>query len=283
MKIVKILNSNAVVCIEADNSMEKIAVGQNIGLNQKMGDSVDQTKMQRVFELSNLEASIEFQNFIQEVPAEDILLADKVITYAKSHFSRFIDDTIYMSLTDHLSGSLERARNHIMIPNPLVPEMKSFYPEEFKISLEMLEIIQKETSIDFPQDEAAFIAMHIVSAELGIKISYFSDIIAFIADIVERVKCYLAKPVDETFIGWQKFIIHLSFLAQRIISSSGFIDRESILSQGFDNGNPEAEECVNALINYMREQYDYEVTPDERICLLIHMNFLQNEFGINRP
>ena len=40
MKIVKILNSNAVVCIEADNSMEKIAVGQNIGLNQKMGDSV---------------------------------------------------------------------------------------------------------------------------------------------------------------------------------------------------------------------------------------------------
>lgn len=52
------------------------------------------------------------------------------------------------------------------IKNALLWETQRFYNHEYLIGKEALSIIKNRLIIDLPEDEAGFIALHIVNAEL---------------------------------------------------------------------------------------------------------------------
>ncbi|NES53697.1 PRD domain-containing protein, partial [Escherichia coli] len=60
-----------------------------------------------------------------------------------------------------------RAKEGIDIPNPLVFETRKFYPKEFEIAKQALAIIAEKLGVQFSENEAGFIAFHIVNAEQG--------------------------------------------------------------------------------------------------------------------
>ena len=75
----------------------------------------------------------------------------------------------------------------------MLNEIKTLYKREFKVGLWALKLIQANTEISFPEDEAGYIAMHIVNATLnnGGRSSNVSKILRFIKD-VQRI-------VEETY------------------------------------------------------------------------------------
>ena len=44
-------------------------------------------------------------------------------------------------------------------------EIKQYYPSEFKVGVQSLSILRKMLGIELPVDEAAFIALHFITAE----------------------------------------------------------------------------------------------------------------------
>ena len=79
-------------------------------------------------------------------------------------------------MTDHLGTSIERAKNKIFVRNAMLWEIKRFYKEEYKIGLKVLDKIKEKFDIELPEDEAGFIALHIVNAQLDETISVVYDV-----------------------------------------------------------------------------------------------------------
>jgi Transcriptional antiterminator len=280
VKILKILNNNAVVCA-GSGGIEQIIMGRGIAFQQKAGADVDEAKIEKTFVLKDEKTRTSFQKFIQDIPVEDILLSEKIIAYAKLHCRKELDDSIYITLTDHLSGALERIRRNISVTNPLTSAIKSFYPEEFQLGTDAVAMMQEETGYSFSIDEIAFITMHFVTAELGIGTPEFTSNLAFVQNVSRVVKDWLAVPVDETALSWQRFLTHLSFFAQRFMTGKEKPDREGLYSS-IAKTFPQAHECVEKIAAYVNEHYAYTVGEDEKTYLMIHVNRLQIDFNAKK-
>ena len=114
----------------------------------------------------NDEISLRFQELLQSVPMKYILLSDKMISYIKQVYDKEVNDTLYISIIDHISSALTRYEKGIQLKNPMVWDIKKLYAQEYNIGLELLEIIKVETGIELPSDEAGFLSLHIVNAQL---------------------------------------------------------------------------------------------------------------------
>ena len=279
MKIVKVLNNNAVVCAK-DTGEELIAMGRGLAFGQKVGNSIDEAKIEKLFVPQSEEKFNMFQQFIKDIPAEDFLLSQKIISHAQKNSTRLFDDSIYITLSDHLHSAIERAKSNVSVTNPLTSAIKSFYPKEFEFGVAAVEIIKQETGIELPVDEAAFFTMHFVTAELGESTPEFNTVLTFVQDIGDIAKESLQKEVDETATSWQRFLTHLSFFAQRIMTGKKQSDKEALLFDSVSSAYPKAFETVEKIVKYIKENYSYEVGLDEKTYLMIHVNRLQLEFGI---
>ncbi len=279
MKIVKVLNNNAVVCAK-DTGEELIAMGRGLAFGQKVGNSIDEAKIEKLFVPQSEEKLNMFQQFIKDIPAEDFLLSQKIISHAQKNSTRLFDDSIYITLTDHLHSAIERAKSNVSVTNPLTSAIKSFYPKEFEFGVAAVEIIKQETGIELPVDEAAFFTMHFVTAELGESTPEFNTVLTFVQDIGDIAKESLQREVDETATSWQRFLTHLSFFAQRIMTGKKQSDKEALLFDSVSSAYPKAFETVEKIVKYIKENYSYDVGLDEKTYLMIHVNRLQLEFGI---
>ena len=278
MKILKVLNNNAVVCAGEDGK-ETIAMGRGIAFQQKAGSELDHAKIEKTFVLQTEEKSSRFQKFIKDIPMEDVFLAEKIISHAQVSATKEFDDSIYITLTDHLSSALERMRCNISVTNPLTASIKTFYPNEFQMGSDAVKIIKEETGIQLPPDEAAFFTMHFVTAELGNSEMEFSGVLNFVQEISNIAKESILNPVGEASVSWQRFLTHLSFFAQRLLTGKESEDKDSPLYDSVSNAYPKARSCVEKICRWVLDKYNHNVNREERTYLMIHVNRLHEECG----
>ena len=98
------------------------------------------------------------------------------------------------------------------IKNALLWEIKRLYKEEFMCGVEAIRIIQDKLNIHLPEDEAGFIAMHIVNAELNEEMPNVIQITKLIQDILNIVKYHFQIDLDEESLNYFRFVTHLKFL-----------------------------------------------------------------------
>ena len=156
MKIIKIVNNNIVTSLDEQNR-EIIVMGRGLGFGRKPGMTIDDGKVEKVFRLNSAGENQKLVDIIQDIPLEHIKAADQIIEYAKSMLGEKLKETIYLSLIDHIDGAIERYENQIQFANPLLWEIKQYYPSEFKVGVQRLNILKKMLGIELPVDEAAVI------------------------------------------------------------------------------------------------------------------------------
>jgi len=76
-----------------------------------------------------------------------------------------LSSNIYLTLTDHIHYAIMRSKEGLDIPNPLMFETKKFYPKEFSIAKKAVSLIKSSLDVAFSENEAGFIAFHIVNSE----------------------------------------------------------------------------------------------------------------------
>ena len=165
MRIHKILNNNVVVVLDG-NDKEQVVMGRGLAFKKKCGDEIDPKAVDKVFTMHNPDTNNKFQELVASIPLDYMLLVEDIISFAKTNIGKKINDSIYISLADHIFMSITRHQEGIEVKNALLWDIKRFYKEEFSIGLQALEMIQKQTGIRLPDDEAGFIALHFVNSEM---------------------------------------------------------------------------------------------------------------------
>lgn len=271
MKITKLVNNN-IVTSEDMQGREIIVMGRGLGFGKKPGMEIDVGKIEKVFRLSSEGENQKLVDIIQDIPIEHIAAADKIIDYAKSMLGEKLKDTIYLSLIDHINGAIERQKQQITFTNPLMWEIKQYYPAEFSVGVQSLSILKNILGITLPVDEAAFIALHFITSEYDTKMDVTFDIPKLIDDIVAILESEFEIQIDKNSIHYERFITHLKFFAARVLQAKQIPEEDDFLFRSMIRDQyKESYECAKKIKQHIEEAYGVEISEEEVVYLTVHI------------
>ncbi|TYS17153.1 PRD domain-containing protein [Rossellomorea vietnamensis] len=270
MKINKVLNNNVIVSIKDDQ--EVIVMGRGIAFNKRVGEDIDEDKVEKIFTLEDQDITKKFKTLIADIPMEYMELSEEIILFAKQKLGKELNDSIYISLTDHIHFAIERYNQNLPIKNGLLWETKNLYKEEFEIGLEALNKICDRFNVILPEDEAGFIALHIVNAQFNEDMTNTVDMTKVIQDVLTIVKYSFKIEFDESSLNYHRFITHLKFFAHRLVKGEHHKNsQEDDLLNVIINKYPDAYQCSLKIKKFVEKQYRYELTEEELLYLTIHI------------
>ena len=270
MQIIKVINNN-VISSEDDKGKEIVVMGKGIGFGKKAGEEIEETKIEKVFSLPD-ESTSQFMQVVKDMPYEYIRTAELVIAYARETLGYHLSKNIYVTLTDQLGYAIERKQQGIVVANELSWEMKKFYNAEFQVGLKALDIVKQELDVELPEDEAGFIAMHLVNAQMGGQMNQSRNMPAMIKDILNIVRYTFQVELDEKSLSYERFVTHLRFFVQRVISREDSERNDEEFDQLIADRFPHSYECAQKIKSYMKKKLDYEVSDVEISYLAVHIH-----------
>ena len=268
--IEKVINNNIISAYEKSGA-EVIVMGRGIGFKKKQGEMVPADQISKIFRIKSRTLAEQFKELLANMPLERVRISDEIISHAKDHLKLKLNQSIYVTLTDHINFAIERVSQGIEPQNALLWEIKRFYPQEFQLGIYALELIQDRLDILLPEDEAGFIALHFVNAEYGTDIRdavKFPDQMQAIVDIVERD---LGILLDESSLHYERFMTHIKFLIQRIYRKELLSSEDRELSLLMQRKYPREYQCSVKVAEYIMQVTGSRLSEEEIMYLSVHI------------
>lgn len=270
MIIKKIFNNN---CVLADEDLNEVIVtGSGVGFQKKPGDKLDVARIEKKFELID-EYMENFELLVKRIPFDYFLITQKIVDKVTKEIKVELDTKIMVSLTDHISFAVARSNEEFMMPTLFEREMQLFYPEEYAIGVWAVELIDSTLGVKLQKEEASFIALHILNASSGTKDKNTArKVIKFVKDCIEIIEDTMNITIDRDSMQFQRIMTHLKFLGKYIIEKnernmpSNIEEITSSLLLRFSN----TKTAVDSIKQYVKENYDFELSEDEYLYLSIH-------------
>lgn len=272
MDIYKVINNNVASVLD-QNDNEVIYVGRGIAYQKKVGDLIDESLIEKRFYLEDSNLNTKFKQILNDIPIQHIELASGIIEYAEMTINKKLKDSIYISLSDHIYTAIQRFLDGITIRNPMLWDIQRFYESEFEIGLSALDMIEEQFKIRLPDDEAAFIAMHIVDAVMDSdSIESVYEITKVINDITNIVKYFFGVEFDPKSVYYYRFITHIRFFVQRLVTKQKYTENsDNKLYQILKDQYKNSYKCVEKIDSYILKNYDYQISNEEKVYLMIHI------------
>ena len=268
--IEKVINNNIISAYEKSGA-EVIVMGRGIGFKKKQGEMVPADQISKIFRIKSRTLAEQFKELLANMPLERVRISDEIISHAKDHLKLKLNQSIYVTLTDHINFAIERVSQGIEPQNALLWEIKRFYPQEFQLGIYALELIQDRLDILLPEDEAGFIALHFVNEEYGTDIRdavKFPDQMQAIVDIVERD---LGILLDESSLHYERFMTHIKFLIQRIYRKELLFSEDRELSLLMQRKYPREYQCSVKVAEYIMQATGSRLSEEEIMYLSVHI------------
>lgn len=270
MRVQKVLNNNVVVALD-DNGVETVLMGRGLGFSRKMGDTLEDAAIEKRFTLHNEQLSDRFQQLMTNIPITHFMMSERIINHAKISLGKQLSDSIYVTLPDHISSAIERYREGITLPNPLLWDIRQFYRDEYAVGLKANEIVLEETGVQFTDDEAGFIAMHFVNAQVGGEIREVYDMTLLMQAVFRIIGEEFGTKPDEQSLDYYRFVTHLKFFAQRILSDQQYGDDEADLLEVVKFKYPRSYACAQQVCAYVERERGFCSGQNELLYLTIHI------------
>lgn len=275
MRVRTILNNNALLIL-MDNGSEAIVRGKGLGFNFKKNDEITSQDFETLYVLASSEEKSQYSELINNISEEHILVAEEIISFASKKMCIDFPLTAVVGLADHLVFALERFDKGIVIQNVLGIIVSQMYPTEYEIGKFGLHLLNLKFGKEFPEEEASNIAMHIVNYSQ--KESNLTDVVQSakaVKDIVNIVRYHFMDiTIDTTSLSYSRFLTHLQFFIQRIVSNNYFDDGVSDIFEQISERYPSAMECARKISDYAEKTFDVMIGNDELVYLTLHVNKL---------
>lgn len=272
MKIEKVLNNNVVISLDASGK-DVIVMGSGIAFQKKRGDVIDKKKIERIFTQNDSDLASKIQSALKDIPIEYLEFTEHVIHYAQNELDTRFNDNLYLSLMDHIYFTIKRFHENMLIQNRLLFETKLMYTEEFKVGNAIVQKMNKTFNVELPEDEAAFIALHFVNANLGTNTPSSKTQDKIVQDMLTIIKNYFKLSINSDTLQYVRLVTHLKFFAQRITqkkmkaTSSGDVQLFSVVKERYSISY----ECVKRISQYLQIEYGYNISDEEKLYLTIHI------------
>ncbi|WP_431087609.1 BglG family transcription antiterminator LicT [Paenibacillus sp. 8b26] len=272
MIITKIFNNNAIIAKDQKRD-EFVVMGRGIAFKKSAGEQVEEHLIEKVFVLKHKDASEKFKLLLEDVPSEYVSLCYDIIEYGKSILEAQLSDYIYVSLTDHMNNAFKMFDEGFKNTNPLIWEIKKFYPKEFGVGLKALEFIEDETGKRLSEDEAGNIALHLINAQVNSSYNKVADVAQQtqkIQDILNIIKYSYNNTIDEHSISYERFITHLRFFFQRLNKKEKTELEDDFLWRQVKAKYKKAYGCMLKIEKYLNTL----LSDEEKLYITIHIQRL---------
>ena len=270
MVIEKFLNNNMLLVTK--DGQEMIAMGKGLRFSYQVGDTLDEKDCEKVYVLQD-QTKKNYLEVLEQAPMEYIELCEKAISYAQTKIHAPLNEQIFVTLLDHLLYAVERYHKGIILQNRMLWEIQKFYPNEFMIGCDIVEMINQKLNISLPEAEAGNIAFHFVNAQIESKDNKLSTengmlMVKMLKDIFKIIQLHYGFSIDENSIHYSRFVVHMQFFLQRLLEDKMLVNQNQEI---YISKNEKAVECVEQIQKYVQELLGKTVTEDEKTYLLIHI------------
>lgn len=269
--IIKRIYNNSAAAVVDEKGKEMIAVGKGIAYQKSSGDELDVSKVEKLFTLKDKHAASKLEGLISEISPVYISIVDEIVEMIHSVSEIILSDNIYVTLIDHISLSLEREKKGLVFENPILLEIKQYYKQEYKLACESKKIIYKYLGIMISDDEAGFIALHIVNASMNQRFEDTMKATEMIQEILNLVKTFYQVELDEESLYYNRFVRHLQFFTKRVLSDNEEQVKDDFLYRMGQIKYPEAKLCVNEISRLLIDKFKVSITDAERGFLIYHI------------
>ena len=254
MRIKKIINNN-ILCAVDEKGQELIVTGKGIGFKRFPGEFVDMNCIEKVYRMEGKTEQKKLRELVEKIPLEHLQLTEELVEYVKREVSGKLNESLLITLSDHISFAILREEKGIEYKNPLSGPVMCYYPEEYRLEKHCLQMIEERCHVNLNEDEATFIALHIVNAELNTSMSQMYDITRMLDGCIRVVEFYYRRKWDEDSVDFSRFVVHLRYLIFRM----------------FRDGREEHQKKADSKKDRKTEE------RDELIYLTIHLKRLNTE------
>ena len=272
LRIKKVINNN-ILCVVDNQGSEMIVTGKGLGFQRKTGERVDPALFEKTYHMEGKAEQRKLRELCQQIPIEHLRLTQDLIEYIKTQISAPLNESLLITLADHISFAIKRKEHGVEFTTPLEGAVMSYYPTEYHLGQYCLRMIREETHVDLNPSEAAFIALHIVNAELNTSMSVMYDITQLIKGALEVVEYFYQRSFDRESLDFNRFVVHLRYFAQRLFQAAPGVS---------DNYDPDFRDmivrsckqhykCAQCVGEYIKNTYQKDVSDEELIYLTIHL------------
>lgn len=274
MKIKKKLNNNVIIAVN-EMLTEFVLVGNGIAYGKSINDDIQLDCADKIFTTQGKGVAEKLSRIIEDIPLEYVKVCDEIINSAKKQLNENLNEKIYLTLIDHISFAIERHNSGIDISSLLKWEIKKIAPKEYAVGLNALDIIEKRLNIRLPNDEAVYIAFHILDSRIR-EDDFTVKTIALTRQILEIVKSEFDVQCDENYQPYNRFLIHLQYLARRIFKQDMALrnDNTLMIYEKLKYELPKCYRCVCMIEKKIDDEYDFKLDENEKAYLMIHLHNL---------
>ena len=267
MVIQKVINNNVISAYD-ENQQEVVIMGKGIGFKAHTGDAIDESRVEKVFRIENEKLSRQFQEILENIPLEHMQLTSDIITYAKKNLNVQLNQSIYITLTDHINFAIQRQAQGIQLKNALLWETKKFYHQEYLMGKYAIDLLNEKLGTKFSEDEAGFIALHIHSGLSDEAVSETLKATQLIDESMQIIEEHLEKEMQKEALNYIRLMSHLYYMVVRTKTGEAVnIDLNEFVQEKY----PEAMKIAALICDNMAEKLERQIMQEEVGFLAIHI------------
>jgi beta-glucoside operon transcriptional antiterminator len=280
VKIKRVINNN-ILCAIDEHGNEMIVTGRGIGFKRNIGELIDPAQVEKTYRMEDKAGQRRLRELVAQIPLEHLKLTEELIEYIKGQITQPLNESLLITLADHISFAIARKEQGVEFSNPLSDGIMCYYPTEYRLGQYCLESIEQRYGIELNADEAAYIALHIVNAELNTDMGQMQDMTKLLDGCVRVTEFYYNKKFDRGSLDFSRYIIHLRYLVQRLYQGKQMEDKaeeQDVLFRELIRRNcKDHYECASRIALYIETNFNHSITEEERIYLTIHLKRLNME------
>ena len=274
MKIKKIINNN-ILCAVDDRGNELIVTGRGIGFQRHRGEVIDISRIERTYRMEEKTGQRKLRELVEKIPIEHLSLTEELIKHITSQIPQKLNESLLITMADHISFAILRKAQGVEFSNPLKGSIMCYYPTEYHLGQYCLGVIREHLGVTLHEDEAAFLALHIVNAELSTNMSEMYDITKLIEGTISVVEYFYKKEFNRESLDFNRFVVHLRYFAQRLFQGKMMEDaqgeRDEVFRQLIMKNCKEHYKCAQCVADYIKNTYQKNLSDEELTYLTIHL------------
>ena len=262
MIVKKILNNNLIL-VSDEKGREHIVMGRGLRFTNTVGKELVESDIEKVYVLKE-ENTKNYMSLLEEAPKEYVETVQEAVRLANLWSEKELNEQLFVTLFDHLIYALERYNNHIVLQNRMLWEIKQFYPKEYQVSERVLAFLNKELSIELPEEEAGNIAFHLVNAQSGQKDMGNTILgIKMQKNIFNIIQMTFQKKLDVNSMNYTRLVIHIQFFLQRLFEDKMLDDQGVMFYEHIKEKLPKELSCARQIQRYIESTIQKTITEEE--------------------
>ncbi|MCR8644728.1 transcription antiterminator [Paenibacillus sp. N1-5-1-14] len=270
--------SNNVVQVQGDQpGTEIILTGKGLGFGVKAGAELasDDPRIEKKYMLDDQQETDRYQSMFDQIDREVLDVSQDIISMISKEFDTDLNDQVFFALPSHIQFALHRLKSEMEIVNPFIFEIQTLHHKEYEIAQKAADMIAQAFSIDVPEPEVGFLAMHIQSAVCHVSLGNIVKDTHLIQELVSAIEEAKDIHIPRDSIDYVRLITHLRFAIERL--KTGKVSKNPFVNQ-LKESLPEEYVLAKKVSAILGERLELPVPEDEIGYIVMHLYRLFQQY-----